>query len=137
QLVPAAPPFIGKELHLAGPTHRLVRMGNMVSCVVWLFLCSVVMVVGVAAALSSGSRDVYGTVNAMVRWGGIILVGLVCLPVGLHAAGSVARERQQQTLPDQLMTPHPPPDILRAKGSGRLAERRGLGLGAMAVPLVA
>src|SRR5262249_60969342 len=112
QLVPAAPPFIGKELHLAGPTHRLVRMGNMVPWVVWLFLCSVVMVVGGAAAVSSGSRDVYGTVNAMVRWGGIILVGLVCLTVGLHAAGRGARERQEQTPGHLRMTPHPRGDIL-------------------------
>ncbi|HJZ90897.1 MAG TPA: ABC transporter permease subunit [Gemmataceae bacterium] len=134
--VPAGSPLLWKELHLGGQTHRLVRMLNMVPWVVWLFLCSVVMVVGVAAAVSSGSRDVYGTVNAMVRWGGIILVGLVCLTVGLHAAGSVARERQQQTLADLLMTPHPRRDILRAKWWGSLAKARGIALGAMAVPLV-
>jgi ABC-type transport system involved in multi-copper enzyme maturation permease subunit len=135
--VPEGSPLLWKELHLSGQTHRIVRMLNLVPWVVWLCLCSVVMVVGLAAALNNdGSRDVYGTVNAMVRWGGIVLVGLVCLVVGLHAAGSVARERQQETLADLLMTPHPRRDILRAKWWGSLAKARGIALGALAVPLV-
>jgi ABC-type transport system involved in multi-copper enzyme maturation permease subunit len=134
--VPEGSPLLWKELHLSGQTHRVARMLNLVPWVVWLFLCSVVMVVGVAAAVSGGLRDVYGTVNAMVRWGGIALVGLVCLVVGLHAAGSVARERQQVTLADLLMVPHPRRDILRAKWWGSLAKARGIALGALAVPLV-
>jgi hypothetical protein len=60
----------------------------------------------------------------------------MALMVGLHAAGSVARERQQETLTDLLVVPEPRRAILRAKWWGSLAKARGLAVGTLAVPLV-
>jgi ABC-type transport system involved in multi-copper enzyme maturation permease subunit len=72
-----------------------------------------------------------------VRWGGGALVGLMALMVGLHAAGSVARERQQETLVDLLAIPRRRREILWAKWVGSLAKVRGIAVGTAAVPLVA
>jgi ABC-type Na+ efflux pump permease subunit len=74
--------------------------------------------------------------NALVRWGGGLVLGLMALVVGLHAAGSVARERQQETLTDLLTIPRPRADILRAKWLGSLLKARAIGFGALAIPLV-
>ncbi len=135
--VPDGSPLLWKELHLSGQTHRLVRLLNLVPWVVWLCVSSVFMVVGLAVALSqTGSVDVVGTMNAMARWGGGFMVGLMALMVGLHAAGSVARERQQETLTDLHMVPEPRRAILWAKWLGSLAKARGVGVGTLAVPLV-
>jgi ABC-type transport system involved in multi-copper enzyme maturation permease subunit len=135
--VPGGSPLLWKELYLSGQTHRLVRLLNLVPWVVWLCVSSVFMVVGLAVALSqTGSVDVVGTMNEMARWGGGFMVGLMALMVGLHAAGSVARERQQETLTDLLMVPEPRRDILRAKWLGSLSKARGVGVGTLAVPLV-
>jgi ABC-type transport system involved in multi-copper enzyme maturation permease subunit len=135
--VPDGAPLFWKELYLSGQTHRLVRLLNLVPWVVWLCVSSVFMVVGLAVALSqTGSVDVVGTMNEMGRWGGGFMVGLMALMVGLHAAGSVARERQQETLTDLLMVPEPRREILRAKWWGSLAKARGVGVGTLAVPLV-
>jgi ABC-type transport system involved in multi-copper enzyme maturation permease subunit len=135
--VPDGGPLLWKELHLSGQTHRLVRLLNLVPWVVWLCVSSVFMVVGLAVALSqTGSVDVVGTMNDMARWGGGFMIGLMALMVGLHAAGSVARERQQETLTDLLMVPEPRRAILRAKWLGSLAKARGVGVGTLAVPLV-
>ncbi|HVK11852.1 MAG TPA: ABC transporter permease subunit, partial [Gemmataceae bacterium] len=135
--VPDGSPLLWKELYLSGQTARLVRLLNLVPWVVWLCVASVFMVVGLAVALSqTGSVDVLGTMNEMARWGGGALVGLMSLMVGLHAAGSVARERQQETLTDLLMVPQPRRGILRAKWWGSLAKARGVAVGTLAVPLV-
>jgi ABC-type transport system involved in multi-copper enzyme maturation permease subunit len=61
----------------------------------------------------------------------------MALVAGLHAAGTVARERQQQTLDDLLTVPGRRRDILSAKWVGSLARVRGMALGALAFPLVA
>jgi len=102
---------------------------------VWLCVSSVLMVMGWAAVIGD-ARDVYGSMNSLVRWVGGFLIGLMALMVGLHASGSVARERQQETLDDLLTIPRPRREILFAKWVGSLAKARGIALGAMAVPLV-
>jgi ABC-type transport system involved in multi-copper enzyme maturation permease subunit len=56
--------------------------------------------------------------------------------VGLHASGSMARERQKETLDALLAIPGRRRDILWAKWVGSLAKARGIALGAMAIPLV-
>lgn len=135
--VPDGSPLLWKELYLSGQTARLVRLLNLVPWVVWLCVSSVFMVVALAFALgSTNSADVGGTVNQMARWFGGLMVGLMGLMVGLHAAGSVARERQQETLTDLLLVPGPRRDILRAKWLGGLAKARGVAVGTLAIPLV-
>jgi ABC-type transport system involved in multi-copper enzyme maturation permease subunit len=133
--VPQGSPLLWKELYLSGQTNRFVKMLSLVPWVVWLCVCSVLMVMGWAAVIGDAS-DVYGSMNSLVRWAGGFLVGLMALMVGLHASGSVARERQQETLDDLLTIPRPRREILFAKWVGSMAKARGIALGAMAVPLV-
>jgi ABC-type transport system involved in multi-copper enzyme maturation permease subunit len=64
------------------------------------------------------------------------MVGLMSVMVGLHAAGSVARERQQETLTDLLTVPRPRREILAAKWVGSLSKARGVAIGTAAIPLV-
>jgi len=135
--VPDGSPLLWKEIYLSGQTARLVRMLTLVPWVVWLCVSSVFMLVGLVFVLdATRSADVLTSMNGMVRWVGGILLGLMCLIVGLHAAGSVARERQQGTIVDLLAVPRPRREILRAKWVGSLAKARGIAVGAMAVPLV-
>jgi hypothetical protein len=135
--VPDGSPLVWKELYLSGQTSRFVRSLALVPWVVWLCVSSVFMVVGWAFVISTtGGADVFQSMNALVRWGGGFVVGVMALTVGLHAAGSVARERQQETLTDLLTVPQPRRDILWAKWVGSLAKARGIALGALAVPLV-
>jgi hypothetical protein len=94
-------------------------------------------VVGLAFVLCTGQADdVYATMNEMVRWGGGVFVGLMVLVVGLHAAGTVARERQQETLDDLLTLPRPRREVLWAKWIGSLARARAIAVGAAAIPIV-
>ena len=135
--VPQGSPLLWKEIYLSGQTARLVRMLNLVPWVVWLCVSSVFMLVGLVFVLdATNSHDVLTSMNQMVRWGGGVFLGLMCLIVGLHAAGSVARERQQGTIVDLLAVPRPRREILWAKWLGSLAKARGIAVGAMAVPLV-
>lgn len=135
--VPDGSPLVWKEIHLSGQTARLVRLLNLVPWVVWLCVSSVFMVVGFVFVLgATESHDVLTSMNDMVRWGGGFLVALMALMVGLHAAGSVARERQQETLGDLLTVPRPRREIVWAKWVGSLAKARGIAVGALAVPLV-
>src|SRR5262249_37799259 len=69
-------------------------------------------------------------------WGGGLMVGLMAVMVGLHAAGSVARERQQETLTDLLTVPRPRREILTAKWVGSMSKARGIAIGTAAIPLV-
>jgi ABC-type transport system involved in multi-copper enzyme maturation permease subunit len=135
--VPQGSPLLWKEIYLSGQTARLVRMLNLVPWVVWLCVSSVFMLVGLVFLLdATNTHDVLTSMNGLVRWAGGLLLGLMCLIVGLHAAGSVARERQQGTIVDLLAVPRPRSEILWAKWVGSLAKARGIAVGAMAVPLV-
>jgi len=135
--VPDGSPLLWKEIHLSAQTARFVRMLSLVPWVVWLCVSSVFMVVGLALVLSATqSSEVYESMNGMVRWIGGAYVGLMGLVVGLHAAGTVARERQQETLGNLLAVPQSRREILRAKWMGSMAKARGIAVGAIAVPLV-
>jgi ABC-type transport system involved in multi-copper enzyme maturation permease subunit len=135
--VPEGSPLLWKELHLSGQTNRFVRMLALVPWVVWLCVSSVFMVVGWAFVISGpGSDDILASMNQLVRWGGGFVVVVMALMVGLHAAGSVARERQQETLADLLSVPRPRREILWAKWVGSIAKARGIALGALSIPLV-
>jgi ABC-type transport system involved in multi-copper enzyme maturation permease subunit len=135
--VPEGSPLLWKEVHLSGQTARFVRMLNLVPWVVWLCVSCVFMLVGFAAVMdASDAGDMLANMNGLVRWGGGLVVGLMALVVGLHAAGSVARERQQETLTDLLAVPWPRSRILGAKWVGSLLRARAIGFGALAIPLV-
>jgi ABC-type transport system involved in multi-copper enzyme maturation permease subunit len=135
--IPQGSPLLWKEIHLSGQTARFVRMLNLVPWVVWLCVASVFMLVGFAAVMdASETSDMLGNMNGLVRWGGGLTVGLMALVVGLHAAGSVARERQQETLTDLLAVPRPRSRILGAKWVGSMLKARAIGFGALAIPLV-
>ncbi|HKB02525.1 MAG TPA: ABC transporter permease subunit [Gemmataceae bacterium] len=135
--VPEGSPLVWKELHLSGQTNRFVRLLSLVPWVVWLCVSSVFMVVGWAFIVSGpGADDILASMNQLVRWGGGMVVVIMALMVGLHAAGSVARERQQGTLTDLLSVPRPRREILWAKWVGSLAKARGIALGALSIPLV-
>jgi ABC-type transport system involved in multi-copper enzyme maturation permease subunit len=135
--VPDGSPLLWKELHLSGQTNRFVRLLGLVPWVVWLCVSSVFMVVGWAFIVSgTGADDVLASMNQLVRWGGGFVVAVMALMVGLHAAGSVARERQQETLTDLLAVPRARREILGAKWVGSLAKTRGIALGALSIPLV-
>jgi hypothetical protein len=112
-------------------------MLNLVPWPVWLAVTAVFMLVGFAAVQeASGADHMLANMNGLVRWGGGLAVGLMALMVGLHAAGSVARERQQETLTDLLTIPRPRAEILSAKWVGSLLKARGIGFGALAIPVV-
>src|SRR5262249_8192894 len=135
--VPDGSPLLWKEIHLSAQTTRFVRMLSLVPWVVWLCVSSVFMVVGLAFVLTAThSADVYESMNGMVRWIGGAFVALMALVVGLHAAGSVARERQQDTLGNLLAAPRARREIMWAKWAGSMAKARGIAVGAIAVPLV-
>lgn len=135
--IPQGSPLLWKEVHLSGQTARFVRMLNLVPWVVWLCVASVFMLVGFAAVMdASEASDMLGNMNGLVRLGGGLTVGLMALVVGLHAAGSVARERQQDTLTDLLAVPRPRSRILGAKWVGSMLKARAIGFGALAIPLV-
>jgi ABC-type transport system involved in multi-copper enzyme maturation permease subunit len=135
--VPEGSPLLWKEVHLSGQTSRFVRLLNLVPWVVWLCVTSVFMLVGFAAVQEASRADeMLANMNDLVRWGGGLAVGLMAVVVGLHAAGSVARERQQETLTDLLTVPRPRAEVLRAKWVGSLLKARAIGFGALAIPLV-
>jgi ABC-type transport system involved in multi-copper enzyme maturation permease subunit len=133
--VPQGSPLLWKEIHLSGQTSRFVRSLSLVPSVVWLCIASVFTLVGWALIIGQ-SEDVLRSMNQLIRWGGGLLVGLMAVMVGLHAAGSVARERQQETLTDLLTIPRPRREILAAKWVGSLGKARGVAIGTAAVPLV-
>jgi hypothetical protein len=135
--VPQGSPLLWKELYLSGQTVRFVRMLSLVPWGIWLCVSSVFMVVGWAFIITgTGHDDVLASMNQLVRWGGGFVVVVMALMVGLHAAGSVARERQQETLTDLMSVPRPRREILWAKWVGSMAKARGIALGALSVPLV-
>lgn len=133
--VPQGSPLLWKEMHLSGQTSRFVRSLSLVPGVVWLCVSSVFTLVGWAAIIDQ-SNDVLRSMNQLIRWGGGVMVGLMALMVGLHAAGSVARERQQETLTDLLTIPRRRWEILAAKWVGSLSKARGVAIGTAAIPLV-
>lgn len=135
--VPEEAPFVWKEVYLTGQAARLVRMLGLVPWWLWLGVSTAFMAVGLAAAgSSSGAADIFAAMNDVVRWVGGLFVGLMVLVVGLHAAGSVARERQQNTLDDLLTIPRPRRELVWAKWVGAVARARGIALGALPIPLV-
>ena len=133
--VPQGSPLLWKEMHLSGQTNRFVRSLTLVPGVVWLCVSSVFTLVGWAAIIGQ-SDDVLQSMNELIRWVGGLMVGLMAVMVGLHAAGSVARERQQETLTDLLTIPRPRSEILGAKWVGSLSKARGVAIGTAAIPLV-
>jgi len=133
--VPQGSPLLWKEMHLSGQTNRFVRSLSLVPGVVWLCVASVFTLVGWAAVVDQ-AQDVLRSMNQLIRWGGGFLVGLMAVMVGLHAAGSVTRERQQETLTDLLTIPRPRREILAAKWVGSLSKARGIAVGTAAIPLV-
>jgi len=135
--VPDGSPLLWKEIYLSAQTTRFVRMLSLVPWVVWLCVSSVFMVVSLAFVLTATrSADVYESMNGMVRWIGGAFVVLMVLVVGLHAAGCVARERQQETLGNLISAPRSRREILWAKWVGSMSKARGIAIGAAAVPLV-
>jgi ABC-type transport system involved in multi-copper enzyme maturation permease subunit len=132
--VPQESPLLWKEIHLSGQTSRFVRSLSLVPSVVWLCVSSVFTLVGFA--ILGESNDVLSGMNGMIRWVGGLMVALMAVMVGLHAAGSVARERQQETLTDLLTIPRPRREIIAAKWVGSLAKAKGIAIGTAAVPLV-
>jgi hypothetical protein len=135
--VPQGLPLIWREIHLSGQTNRFVRSLGLIPWWIWLGVTTVFMVVGLVFIIeTTETNDVFGTLNEMVRWGGGTMVALMALIVGLHAAGSVSRERQRETLDHLLGIPGRRREILWAKWVGSLSKARGIALGAMAIPLV-
>ncbi|HEX3147891.1 MAG TPA: ABC transporter permease subunit [Gemmataceae bacterium] len=133
--VPDGSPLLWKELNLSGQTTRFVRSLALVPWVVWLCVSSVATIVCWAMVIGQ-QEDVLKSMNDLIRWGGGALVALMALMVGLNAAGSVARERQQETLTDLLTVPRPRREILWAKWIGSLSKARGIAIGTGAIPLV-
>jgi ABC-type transport system involved in multi-copper enzyme maturation permease subunit len=133
--VPEGSPLLWKEMYLSGQTNRFVKMLSLVPWVVWLCVCSVLMVLGWAAILG-GSEGVLDSMNGLIRWGGGAVMVLMCLMAGLHAAGAVSRERQRETLDSLITIPRPRHEILWAKWIGSVSKARGIALGALAIPLV-
>jgi ABC-type transport system involved in multi-copper enzyme maturation permease subunit len=133
--VPEGSPLLWKELYLSGQTNRFVKLLSLVPWVVWLCVCSVLMVLGWAAVIG-GSDDVLASMNGLIRWGGGAVVMLMCVMAGLHAAGAIARERQRETLDSLITIPRPRREILWAKWLGSMSKARGIALGALAIPLV-
>ena len=60
----------------------------------------------------------------LLRYAGTIVVGLLCLRVGLHAARSIGGERDRQTLDSLLTTQLTPAEIIRDKWWGSLLTGR-------------
>jgi hypothetical protein len=127
--------LLWKEIHLSGQTSRFVRSLSLVPGVVWLCVASVFTLVGWAATVE-GAEDVLRSMNQLIRWGGGFMVALMATVVGLNAAGSVARERQQEMLTDLLTVPRPRREILAAKWVGSMAKAKGMAIGTAAIPLV-
>jgi ABC-type transport system involved in multi-copper enzyme maturation permease subunit len=135
--VPEGSPLLWKEVYLSGQTARFVRLLNLVPWGVWLGVTGVFMLVGFAAVQeASDAEEVLDNMNGLVRWGGGLAVGLMAVTVGLHAAGSVARERQQETLSDLLTIPRSRSEILTAKWIGSMLKARAIAFGAAAIPAV-
>lgn len=98
----------------------------------WLWV-AVVMTFAMVVLGCWADRDVYGTANAMTRLGGLALLAVLLTGVGLSAAGSIAKERQQQTITDLLMVPRPLRELLSAKWYASLQRGFGVGCGIVAL----
>jgi ABC-type transport system involved in multi-copper enzyme maturation permease subunit len=85
------------------------------------------MLVGslVYALQSGGLHNQFRALAGIISPGVYITTALYCLGAGMRAAGSVARERQQQTLDSLLCLPGERSEILWAKCLGTLLRGRG------------
>jgi ABC-type transport system involved in multi-copper enzyme maturation permease subunit len=133
--VPEGSPLLWKDLYLSGQTNRFVRSLSLIPWWLWLSVSSVGTLV-IWAIVAEESDDAFANINGLIRWGGGLFVGLMAVVVGLHAAGSVARERQQETLTDLMTIPRPRQEILTAKWIGSQSKVRRMAMGMGAIPLV-
>jgi ABC-type transport system involved in multi-copper enzyme maturation permease subunit len=132
--VPDESPLLWKELYLSGQTGRFVRLMALVPWPIWLCVSAVGSLIMLVMFIDN---DIVSAANAMMRYIGGFFIVMMCLTAGLNAAGSVSRERQQETLIDLLMIPEARRRILRAKWLGSLAKTRGLIVGFLSIPVVA
>jgi len=115
-------PLLWKERHVGATV-----LGGTFHDVAWLTLGTAVVVLGVFAFY----LDHFANEKIVAHWFVTILRGLlaVCaiylmLGVGLNLAGSVSREREQQTLDSLLSMPISRLEILRAKWFGAFYRQR-------------
>lgn len=126
-------PLLWKELYLSGQASRFVRLMALVPWPIWLCVSAVGTLIMLAALIGG---DVNWGAITLMRVGGGFFVLLMCLTAGLHAAGTVSRERQQETLIDLLMIPQARREILSAKWYGSIAKTKSLMVGFLSIPMV-
>ena len=75
-------------------------------------------------SLDNGFDTLVSRTLFLLRFPGTLIVGLLCLRVGLHAARSIGGERDRQTLDSLLTTQLTPAEIIRDKWWGSLLAGR-------------
>jgi ABC-type Na+ efflux pump permease subunit len=123
-------PLWWKERYFGGGTSRFLRLLALVPA--WLWVAVVTTAAMVVLATWPGEH-VHQRANQMARLGGLGLLGILVMAVGLSCAGSVPKERQQQTLTDLLMVPRTRRDILGAKWYAGLFRGFGVAWGIVAL----
>jgi ABC-type Na+ efflux pump permease subunit len=123
-------PLWWKERYFGGGTSRFLRLLALVPP--WLWVAVVTTAAMVVLATWPG-QHVHQRANQMARLGGLGLLGILVMAVGLSCAGSVPKERQQQTLTDLLMVPRTRRHILGAKWYAGLFRGFGVAWGILAL----
>ena len=125
----ADPPRIGhrplfwKEVHFSGQMNRFLRLLALFPTWLWTLIGMVIAII----AMSFADDAHFGLEsNLYARIISLLFLFMMCVAIGLSAAGSVSRERQQQTIIDLLMIPRPRSHFLLAKWFASL--KKGLGL---------
>jgi ABC-type transport system involved in multi-copper enzyme maturation permease subunit len=118
--------ILWKELY----AEPLIRVGpggqtiGMIFGIMGLLLAAYVLLLGLAAAASSGNLS--GFCNALARYAGTGVACLMLLGIALRAAGTITTERDRQTLDGLLTCPWENRTILLGKWLGSiLSVRKG------------
>jgi ABC-type transport system involved in multi-copper enzyme maturation permease subunit len=125
-------PLWWKERYFSGGANRFLRLMTLVPAWLWVLVVMTAAMIGLG---QSAGSNVHQQANAITRNGTLILMGVLALTVGLSAAGSVPKERQQQTITDLLMVPRPRRHILGAKWLASAARGGGVFCGILALLL--
>lgn len=125
-------PLYWKEVYFSGQMNRFAKLLSLMPTWLWILIGTVLSVMMLTAEESSDMDEVSNTYARVLS---LIFLFFTCLTVGLSAAGSVCRERQQQTMIDLLMIPRPRHHLLLAKWFASLKKGFGLACGLVAVLL--
>jgi hypothetical protein len=125
-------PLLWKEVNISGPSLWNKSPGVM-TCLssIGLLLGGILFMMLLVAGLENlgGPRTRSEFFTALVRWLGLILLIGWMLSIGLKAAGSIARERERQTLDGLLILPVERREIIRAKWRGCWSRGHVVGIG--------